>query len=319
MAGGGGGEAAGRVAHADMQVTRRTLFDGKLLQVVHARARPSLQRQGDIERQSANVLVLPLEGVFAMHDGPRRHAIATPIHAVFVAADRPYRMSLPGDIGDECLALRFSASALARLAPEAMSGDGFSLAAIETCAPLAPEVLLARGLLWRRLAQGGLDPLELEELGAGLLVAALRAARKDGRAWNRTLPGARSARRLRQVGLVMEAVLAHPDRRWSLDALAALACLSPWHLAHVFREETGAPVYRYVLRARLAKALAAVLDTDADLSAIALESGFASHSHFTARFRALFGMTPVALRRDASRKFAGEVRKIVTARASAAA
>jgi transcriptional regulator GlxA family with amidase domain len=152
-----------------------------------------------------------------------------------------------------------------------------------------------------------------------LLVAALQTARKDGRAWNRSAHGTRSTRRLRQVGRVMEAVCAHPDRKWSLDALAALACVSPWHLAHVFREETGASVYGYVLRARLAKALDAVLDTNADLSAIAHETGFASHSHFTARFRALFGMTPVELRRKAGRRAAAEVRKIVTARTPAAA
>jgi AraC family transcriptional regulator len=302
-----------------MQVVRRTLFDGELLQAVHAWARPSLQRHGEIDRQSVNVLVLPLAGVFAMHDGPRRHAIATPNHAVFVAADRPYRMSLPAETGDECLTLRFSAAALARLAPEAMSGDGFDLSAFESCVPLAPGILLTRSLLWRRLAGGEWDPLEVEEVGAGLLVAALHAARKDGRAWNRSAHGARSARRLRQVGRVMEAVCAHPDRKWSLDALAALACVSPWHLAHVFREETGASVYGYVLRARLAKALDAVLDTNADLSAIAHETGFASPSHFTARFRALFGMTPVELRRKAGRRAAAEVCKIVTARTPAAA
>jgi AraC family transcriptional regulator len=302
-----------------MEVVRRTLFDGELLQVGHARARPSLRGRGEIERQSLNVLVLPLAGVFAMHDGPRRHAIATPNHAVFIAADRPYRMTLPAETGDECLALRFSGDALARLVPEAMSGNGFDFSAFASHAPLPPGILLARSLLWRRFARGEWDPLEVEEVCAGLLVAALHAARKDGRAWNRSARGARSARRLRQVGRVMEAVLAHPDRKWNLDALAALACVSPWHLAHVFREEAGASVYQYVLRARLAKALDAVLDTDTDLSAIAHKAGFASHSHFTARFRALFGMTPVALRRGASRRAAAEVRKIVTARAPAAA
>jgi AraC-like DNA-binding protein len=298
-----------------MQVARRTLFEGGLLQVVHARARPSLHRHGEIARQAVNVLVLPLAGVFAIHDGPRRHAIATPQHAVFVAADRPYRMSLPADAGDECLTLRFCATALAQLAPESMSRDGFDLSVFESCAPLAPGVLLARNLLWRQLTRGQRDPLEIEERGIRLLDAALRAAREDGRAWNSAAHSARSARRLSQVGRVMEAVCAHPDRKWSLDALAALACLSPWHLAHVFREEAGASVHQYVLRARLAKALDAVLDSDTDLSAIAHETGFASHSHFTARFRALLGMTPVELRRMASRRIVAEMRKIVTARA----
>jgi AraC-like DNA-binding protein len=35
-----------------------------------------------------------------------------------------------------------------------------------------------------------------------------------------------------------------------------------------------------------------------DITAIALEAGFASHSHFTARFKRFFGSTPSALRKS---------------------
>ena len=286
-----------------MHVTRTSLFEDALLGVVHARARPSPGKPATLEIQSANVLVLPLAGVFAMHDGPRKHAIATPNHAVFVAAGRPYQMTLPTDAGDECLALRFTPESLARLAPEALSRDGFDFSAFEYCTPLDPAVLLARSLLWARLRHGERDPLELEEIGARLLVGALQAARKAGRA--RPRRRARSARLLRQVGRVAEAIGTQPDRKWTLHALAAVAQVSPWHLTRVFREETGASVYRYVVRARLAKALDAVLDGDASLSTIAHESGFSSHSHFTARFRRLFGVTPLEARQN---------RKIVTAR-----
>lgn len=294
-----------------MQVVRKSLFNGAQLQVVHARARPSLEKHAALERQSANVLVLPLAGVFVMHDGPRKHAIATPNHAVFVAAGKPYRMTLPTDAGDECLTLRFSAESLAHLAPEAMSGESFDLSALESCAPLDPETLLARSLLWTTFRRGAWDSLEVEEIGAGLLVSALHAARKDGRAWQ--VRRARSGRLLRQVGRVTEAVSAQPDRKWTLHELAALAQVSPWHLSHVFREETGAPVYRYVVRARLARALDAVFDSDMDLSTIAHENGFSSHSHFTARFRGLFGMTPLEARRRIAAGTGKDIRKIVTA------
>ena len=62
-------------------------------------------------------------------------------------------------------------------------------------------------------------------------------------------------------------------------------------------------------------ALDAVLDGGDDLTAIALDAGFASHSHFTARFRSFFGCTPAALRRVAGAAQLAELRKIVTARA----
>jgi AraC-like DNA-binding protein len=57
-----------------------------------------------------------------------------------------------------------------------------------------------------------------------------------------------------------------------------------------------------------------VLDGDDDLTSIALDAGFASHSHFTARFRGFFGCTPAALRRTASASRLADLRKIVTAR-----
>ena len=38
---------------------------------------------------------------------PGHHVIGTPSHAVFVAADTPYRIGYPGGIGDRALVLRF--------------------------------------------------------------------------------------------------------------------------------------------------------------------------------------------------------------------
>ena len=73
-------------------------------------------------------------------------------------------------------------------------------------------------------------------------------------------------------------------------------------------------MYGYVVRSRLSRALDAVLDSDSGLTEIALDAGFASHSHFTAKFRALFGQTPQELRRSVRSTTARELRKIVTAR-----
>jgi AraC family transcriptional regulator len=73
------------------------------------------------------------------------------------------------------------------------------------------------------------------------------------------------------------------------------------------------------VRSRLAKALGIVLESDTDLTTVALETGFASHSHFTARFRGLFGLTPTDLRRRAGPREVSELRKIVTAGPTATA
>lgn len=301
-------------------IVRRTLHDGPLLQVGHIVVRPTSSGCGDLETSERNVLALPLAGVFAKHDGPREHAIATPSHAVLISARKPYRLSFPGRIGDHCLALRFDSAALARAMPEAMSGDGFDAASFASHALLPPGVLLARSQLWARLSRGAIDVLDLEERCIGLLDAALRAARRTRPSHGRgRVTATGSARRLRQLGHTLEALSADPERRWSLGDLADHAGLSACHLAHVFRAEMGISVYGYVVRSRLARALDAVLDTDAGLTEIALDAGFASHSHFTARFRALFGLTPQDLRRQTRAATARELRRIVTAREAVAA
>jgi AraC family transcriptional regulator len=301
-----------------MQIVRRTLFESDVVAIGHVTARPSASPFGEVERQDANVVVLPLAGIFAKHDGPRRHVIATPNHAVLIAAGSPYRISLPADIGDQSLTLRFSGAELARLLPQAVSRDGFDSRAFASYGLLPPSTMLGRSLLWQRFVRGEWDPVEVEELGIGLLISVLHAVRKERRGRARGAARERAGGRLRRVECVKEAISLYPERKWTLGALADLASVSPCHLARMFRDEVGAPVYRYLLRARLAKALEIVLGADTELTAVALDTGFASHSHFTARFRALFGSTPTELRRRASSRTVAELRKNVTAGALAA-
>lgn len=295
-------------------VTRHTLFAGPWLQIGHIAVHPASSACGELETAEHNVLALPLAGVFAKHDGPRRHVVATPSHALLISPDQPYRLSFPGCIGDRCLALRFTPAGLARAMPEAMAGDGFDESIFHTHTLLPPAVMLARSELWHGLARGEIDALEAEERGIDLLEAALCAARRQPAApCRRAMVPRGSWLRMRQVSRVVEAICAEPERRWTLGELADRACVSPGHLAHVFRAELGLSVYGYVMRSRLARALDAVLDSDAGLLEIALDTGFASHSHFTAKFRTLFGRTPQQLRRRASSAVARELRRIATA------
>lgn len=277
-------------------LTRRVLYEGAMLRVGHVVARPSSDDCIEAEAPREHVLALPVSGVFARHGAARRPTLATASHGVFFPADRAYRMSFPGGIGDEVLTLQWNDAAL----EAALPGAAFS----ETQVLLGPGQLMARGLLWRHFSRGEADAVEVEELCVGLLAASAGVAARDAR----SRPGGRD-----RVDRVKEAVAVAPEHKWSLAELAGIARLSQYHLARLFRDEVGIPLHAYVLRARLSKALSAILDSDAGITEIALEAGFASHSHFTARFRALFGITPAALRRGA-RASPAELRKIVTAR-----
>jgi AraC family transcriptional regulator len=283
-------------------VVRRSLLASGPILIDSLAVDPVSDACGDVERQGSNVVVLPFAGVFAKHDAPGKHVVGTPSHAVFIAADAPYRIAFPGAIGDRAIILRFDNT----LAPEAVDcrpGDTLSSHGL-----LPAEVMIRRDLLRRRASDPAAEAFEIETLGLELLDLCLCVLRD--------VPSSEPAthlRRSRAVERVKEAVALAPARDWSVASLAKVANLSLFHLCHVFRERTGSSIYDYVLRERLAQSLEAVLD-GGDITAIALDAGFASHSHFTARFKRFFGVTPSALRQRIGAKQAHQLRKIMTAR-----
>jgi AraC family transcriptional regulator len=291
-----------------MNVTRQTLFESKSIDIDLFEARDVSERCGDVERQSRNVVVLPLSGLFAKHDAPGRHLTGTPSHAVLIAAETPYRLSYPGAIGDRALILRFDDA----LAPDDLGGHGDEAPASNGMLPA--DAIVLRNLLCAQLRRKQLDAFESEVRGLDLLAMSLGAMRPADLSMRRSS----AARWTRSLQRVKEAVAMAPADNWSVTRLASVACLSPFHLCRVFRRMTGISIHDYVLRERLISTLDAVLDGE-DLTSIALDAGFASHSHFTARFRDFFRCTPAALRRRTRADRIAELRKIVTARQDAIA
>lgn len=64
----------------------------------------------------------------------------------------------------------------------------------------------------------------------------------------------------------------------------------------MFRQRTGWSLHAYRDQLRLRHAVEWVLDGTRRLTDVALELGYASHSHFTDRFRASYGFAPTELR-----------------------
>jgi AraC-like DNA-binding protein len=288
-----------------VEVTRKTLFKNETLQIGLFEARPVSDRCGQIERQSLNAVVLPFSGVFSKHDAPGQHVIGTPSHAVFFTADAPYRIGYPGGIGDRALTVRFSDELL----PEQLDTRS-NCHRLASLGLLPANAMMLRNLLLRRLQDRDADESEIEILGLDLLDMSLRSMHTN----NLALRPTALVRRMRAVERVKEAVALAPADNWNVARLANVANMSSYHLCRVFRQMVGTSIYDYVLHERLAHSLDAVLDCGDDLTTIALNAGFASHSHFTARFRSFFGCTPTALRRIATADHVAELRKIMIAR-----
>jgi AraC-like DNA-binding protein len=287
-------------------VVRQTLFESDAIRINSFVAHPVSDACGDVERQSLNVVVLPFAGVFSKHDTPGRYIVGTPSHAVFIASETPYRIGFPGAIGDRAIILRFD-DALAPDQVERRQRRG----TLGSRGLLSAGLMMRRELLRQRLTDPAADPFEVETLSLELLSLCLGVLRDE----SLPLRPAVHLRRLRAIERVKEAVAVAPAKAWSVARLATIANLSSFHLCHVFRELVGTSIYEYVLRERLARALNSLLDSGDNITEIALDAGFSSHSHFAARFLRYFGCTPSALRRTMNSGQIGELRKIMIARA----
>jgi len=93
------------------------------------------------------------------------------------------------------------------------------------------------------------------------------------------------------VEVVRDYLEAHYGENPSLDELARLAGLSPFHLLRVFRRALQLPPHAYLTGVRIARAKA-LLAAGWPAARIATETGFADQSHLTRQFKRLVGVTP---------------------------
>lgn len=89
-------------------------------------------------------------------------------------------------------------------------------------------------------------------------------------------------------------------RSHTLDTLARTAGVHRVHLARAFRRHYGCTVGEYIRQLRVEFACHRLRASEAPLSEIAFDAGFADQSHFTNTFRRLVGVTPGAFQAVAS-------------------
>jgi AraC-like DNA-binding protein len=81
----------------------------------------------------------------------------------------------------------------------------------------------------------------------------------------------------------------------SLPVLAEYVHLSPDRLSHVFRKTMGIPLQRYIIWARLKRAVQIALTNGIDLTEAAFAAGFYDSAHFSRKFKDFFGVKPSAV------------------------
>ncbi len=90
-------------------------------------------------------------------------------------------------------------------------------------------------------------------------------------------------------------IAAHAVDRISLNEIAAVADLTPWHFARAFRRRFGIPPHAFQLAIRIDLARRLLAD-GVSASEVAHRTGFADQSHFIRCFKRTIGTTPARFR-----------------------
>lgn len=243
------------------------------------------------ECASATQLVFPYRGLYLRHVG-QDQAVADANHLLFFNAQEGYQVSHPLDGGDACLSLHLDQALLAELAPKPLLQAGADVAFRAQSQRIDARAQALVALLRHSLENGSIEPLEAEALVLTMVARSLgpRTSRQ---------PASTHARR-RLADRVKVLLASDLSRRWTLAEIGKEIGSSPVYLTQVFRQVEGMPLYRYQLQLRLARSLDLIQHND-DLSALALELGFSSHSHFASAFRQAYGRSPAEFRRTSAR------------------
>ncbi|MDR8052537.1 AraC family transcriptional regulator [Burkholderia cenocepacia] len=99
-----------------------------------------------------------------------------------------------------------------------------------------------------------------------------------------------------RVSAALAAIHAAPERRWTVDALAACCHVSRSTFALHFKRRLGFGPLEYVLRWRIQLAMRELRRSSASISAIAQRLGYDSDSAFGHAFKRIVGCSPRAYR-----------------------
>ncbi len=94
-----------------------------------------------------------------------------------------------------------------------------------------------------------------------------------------------------QLLLIDEFISTHLHQPISIDQLAELIHLSPFHLMRVFKKTMGISLHQKVMKTRAIKASELLRCNKSQLD-VSIACGFTNQSHFSRSFRQFFGVTP---------------------------
>lgn len=240
------------------------------------------------------LFAFPREGVWIEHDGGAPF-VADPNTVTYYNKGQAYRRHKLSARGDRCEYFAVTEEAIAETLSihEPGAVDRAPKPFSFTHGPCDPESYLRQRMVFHHVTREATpDRLYVEEAVLSILGDVTGLAYASSRAPVR-------APRRREVDVIEAArdVIARRFREnLSLSEVAREVESSVFHLARLFRGGTGFSLHAYRNQLRLRSALERLREPGVDITSIALDLGFSSHSHFTETFRRTFGKTPSVVR-----------------------
>lgn len=95
-----------------------------------------------------------------------------------------------------------------------------------------------------------------------------------------------------RINALIAAMRQTPEKEYTIDDMARKAGLSPSQLIHRFKQLTGLPPYKFLLKCRVRAAQTLLRTTGKTITEIAQELNFSSSQHFAMQFKLELGITP---------------------------
>ena len=278
-------------------IRARLLLDDGTIAVADVRCHDAPAEPAGEEAAPTVEVNVPLAGVYVRTvrrpgsaAAPLR-TIGDPGRALVFGRDEPYRVSHPVGGDDRSLVIAL------RRAP-----GGFDPSSPER--PVRASVTIAARRLAAALAGGQVDALA----GAEVALAIIRSIGMEPDSGSAARPGDQ-----RMAAAIRLEIGARLGERLTLPALGRSVGLSGWKLARRFRLAAGTSIHRYRTALRVQAALERIETGERDLTALALDLGFADHSHLSNVLRREAGRPPSAFRRPPTAAELGALRTILQA------
>ena len=277
------------------QNTRRVLFESLGISVVDFQCHAHVAADGAEEPNPTHSIVLVRRGVFRRTQ-QRETVLADPNHVLLFNAAEPYRYAHPLPGGDACTILTVETDRALELVgrhapvdaehPERPFRRGHGLS--------SPRTVWLHWEFLNLIARGA-GRLALEDALAELANEAVACVYGAPVPSRRASPSTQRRRRdlVETVKLMISERLERPP---SLTELADVLDCSPYHLSHTFHGTAGLSLRRYLRRLRARVAAERLAAGASRLTPLALDLGYADHSHFTNSFRREWGVSPSTFR-----------------------